>query len=156
MYIKKVEKFHKLFDCPILDSPTIIDEDRFNLRVNLIKEELQELVDAHNNKDLVEVFDALCDLQYVLSGAILELGCSQWFDDAFLEVHASNMSKACGNIREAEETVQYYKEHKDTEAYIVPKGNKYLVLRKSDNKVLKSVNYQAVDLSGYIDNYIDL
>jgi predicted HAD superfamily Cof-like phosphohydrolase len=67
-----VSEFHKLFDAPILDIPQIPDLKRAKLRVSLIQEELNELQEAIDNNDLVEIADALGDLQYVLSGTILE------------------------------------------------------------------------------------
>ena len=67
-----VADFHQTFKHPILPTPTIPDENRCKLRVALIAEELKELEVAILEKDIVEVADALCDIQYVLSGAILE------------------------------------------------------------------------------------
>ena len=69
-----VTEFHTLFDSPILDTPQIPDLKRAQLRVALLQEELNELQEAINTDDLVEVADAFADLQYVLSGAILEFG----------------------------------------------------------------------------------
>ena len=67
-----VSDFHRLFDAPILDIPQIPDLKRATLRVSLLQEELDEFKDAITDNNLVEVADALGDLQYVLSGAILE------------------------------------------------------------------------------------
>lgn len=72
--LTSVAEFHKTFKHPILPTPTIPDEQRCKLRVSLIAEELKELEEAIAAKDLVEVADALCDIQYVLSGAVLEFG----------------------------------------------------------------------------------
>ncbi len=63
------------------------------LRLHLLQEELAELAEAMLEDDLVGCLDALCDLQYVLSGAVLSLGLQDVFDEAFAEVHRSNMSK---------------------------------------------------------------
>ena len=71
--LNSVAEFHKTFKHPILYSPTIPDEDRCELRVNLIAEELKELEEAIQDNDLVEVADALCDIQYVLSHYYLQL-----------------------------------------------------------------------------------
>ena len=66
--------------------------DKINaLRVNLIKEELDELIEAMNKKDLVEVADALTDILYVTYGAGHAFGIN--LDDCFEEVQSSNMSK---------------------------------------------------------------
>src|SRR5882762_3832709 len=90
-----VAEFHQTFKHPIITSPQIPPEERCNLRISLIEEELRELEEAVKNKDIVEVADALCDIQYVLSGAILEFGLGGKFKDLFEEVQRSNMSKAC-------------------------------------------------------------
>lgn len=149
-YIDKVSKFHKTFEAPILESPEIPSEDRCNLRVSLLQEELNELSEAIKNKDIVEVADALCDLQYVLSGAILEFGLGQNFDEMFDEVQRSNMSKACESEREATETISYYRYKDETESMCKKVGDKWVVYRISDNKVLKSINYSPADLKKYL------
>lgn len=74
--LESVAQFHNLFRCPVLNSPTLPSSDRCGLRVSLLKEELQELEDAIAQDNLVEVADALADIQYVLSGAVLEFGAS--------------------------------------------------------------------------------
>ena len=77
--LSSVAAFHTLFKCPILPAPVIPDEKRCALRVSLIREELQELEDAIKENDLIEVADALADIQYVLSGAVLEFGMASRF-----------------------------------------------------------------------------
>ena len=72
--LNQVAEFHKTFNAPILETPQIPSEQRCQLRVDLLQEELDELSQALKDKDLVEVADALCDIQYVLSGAVLEFG----------------------------------------------------------------------------------
>ena len=61
------------------------------LRVDLIEEEVEELVEAIANKDMVEIADALTDILYVVYGAGHAFGID--LDECFTEVHASNMSK---------------------------------------------------------------
>ena len=145
-----VAKFHETFKHPILSAPGIPSEDRCKLRVALIAEELKELEVAILEKDIVEVADALCDIQYVLAGAILEFGLGERFKDLFEEVQRSNMSKACDTEKEAQETVAHYLRKDGTECYYVKAGDKYLVYRKSDNKTIKSINYSPADLQGLI------
>jgi len=116
------------------------------LRVSLLSEELDELKEAIAANDLVEIADALCDLQYVLSGAVLEFGLGERFVDLFNEVQRSNMSKACQSLEEAEQTVKFYRDKDGTEAEIVEENGLWKVYRKSDNKVLKSINYSPADL----------
>ena len=62
-----------------------------SLRISLIEEELRELCEAVNDKDIVEVADALADLLYVVYGAGHAFGIN--LDLAFNNVHVSNMSK---------------------------------------------------------------
>lgn len=149
--LNQVADFHRTFKAPILDSPQIPSADRCKLRVNLIAEELKELQEAIENNDLIEVADALCDIQYVLSGAVLEFGLGEKFVDLFNEVQRSNMSKACSTHEEAEATVKHYFEKDGTEAEIMKDGDKFLVYRTVDNKVLKSVGYSPADLKGILE-----
>ena len=106
--LSMVAEFHKVFKHPILDTPQLPDDKRCKLRVSLLAEELKELEHAIEQKDLVEIADAFCDLQYVLSGAILEFGLGDKFEQLFKEVQRSNMSKACNTEEEAIQTVAYY------------------------------------------------
>lgn len=141
-----VAEFHKTFKHPILDKPAIPSEDRCKLRVALIAEELKELEVAILEKDIVEVADALCDIQYVLAGAILEFGLGEKFKALFEEVQRSNMSKACTSEDEAKKTVAHYLQKDGTECYYKEEGEKWLVYRKSDNKTIKSIGYSPANL----------
>ena len=140
-----VSKFHEVFKHPIQKSPLIPDKKRCDLRVALIQEELNELQEAIAENDLIEVADALCDIQYVLAGAVLEFGLGDKFSELFNEVQRSNMSKACTSEAEAQKTVDFYAKN-GTEADISMSDGKYLIYRKSDNKTLKSVNYSPANL----------
>lgn len=144
--LRMVAEFHTTFKHPILTNPAIPDEARCRLRIALIAEELKEMEVAILEKDLVGVADALCDIQYVLSGAILEFGLGEKFNDLFKEVQRSNMSKACNSVEEAEKTIQFYKDKDGTECYYRQEGDKWLVYRKSDNKTIKSIGYSPADL----------
>ncbi|MEH6306046.1 nucleoside triphosphate pyrophosphohydrolase family protein [Olivibacter sp. CPCC 100613] len=147
--LTSVAEFHKTFKHPILENPTIPSEQRCKLRVSLIAEELKELEEAIQNNDLVEVADALCDIQYVLSGAILEFGLAEKFKTLFDEVQRSNMSKACKNIEEAEATIHHYK-NKGVDCFYERQGDLFLVYRTEDRKTLKSVNYSPANLKAII------
>ncbi len=149
-----VADFHKTFKHPILEEPTIPSEDRCKLRVALIAEELKELEEAIKDKDITEVADALCDIQYVLSGAILEFGLGKKFKPLFEEVQRSNMSKACNTEKEAVDTVAFYKAKDNTDCYYREEGGRWLVYRKSDNKTIKSVNYSPADLKKILQNQV--
>jgi len=148
--LNSVAAFHHLFNLPVLEKPQIPHEKRCELRMALLTEELKELQQAIEDKDLVGIADALCDLQYVLSGAVLEFGLGNHFKALFDEVQRSNMSKACKTIAEAEATVAYYQNEKQTDCYYEEKEGEYLVFRRSDKKVLKSVNYSPADLAGML------
>ncbi len=84
--LNDVKKFHELFDLPVLETPQIPDEKRCSLRVSLLQEELDELKEAIENQDIIGIADALSDLQYVLSGAVLEFGLGGKFKKLFDEV----------------------------------------------------------------------
>jgi predicted HAD superfamily Cof-like phosphohydrolase len=148
--LNSVAKFHDTFDAPILDKPQIPSEERCKLRVSLLQEELNELKQAIEDKDIVEIADALADIQYVLSGAILEFGLGDKFKELFDEVQRSNMSKACETQEIAEATAKKYFEKDGTESYIEQKGEFFIVYRKGDNKVLKSVSYSPADLESIL------
>jgi predicted HAD superfamily Cof-like phosphohydrolase len=148
--LNQVAEFHRTFKHPVLDQPTIPAPERCELRVNLLAEELKELQEAIDQQDLTGIADALCDLQYVLSGAVLEFGLGEKFRALFDEVQRSNMSKACDSLEEAEATREYYLKRDGTESYIQQDGDHWLVFRTSDNKTLKSVNYSPPDLEGVL------
>ncbi|UXP31598.1 nucleoside triphosphate pyrophosphohydrolase family protein [Reichenbachiella agarivorans] len=149
--LNQVAEFHKTFKHPIVTSPAIPDAKRCALRVELISEELKELEQAIKDKDMVEIADALCDIQYVLSGAVLEFGLGDKFVELFNEVQRSNMSKACKTLEEAEATVKHYKENKATESYIKEEDGLFLVYRKDDDKTLKSIAYSPADIKGILE-----
>src|SRR5476651_1732276 len=144
--LNQVDEFHNTFKHPIVADPAIPSKQRSQLRIELLAEELKELQQAVNDNDLVEIADALCDLQYVLSGAVLEFGLGEKFKELFDEVHRSNMSKACKTIEEANKTIAHYKNNGNTESYYKEIDGLYLVYRKPDDKTLKSVNYSPADL----------
>lgn len=150
-YIKMVEEFHTTFKAPILETPQIPSADRAALRVSLLQEEINELKEAIANNDLVEVFDAFLDIQYVLSGALLEFGLKNVFDEGFAEVQRSNMSKACNSEQEAIDTLDFYKSKDGTEGYYKEDGDKWLVYRNGDDKVLKNKYYSAASLNNFVE-----
>lgn len=146
--LNDVAKFHDTFNLPIENEPLIPAKKRCELRVSLLQEELNELKEAIENDDLVEVADALCDIQYVLSGAILEFGLGDKFKELFDEVQRSNMSKTCKTIEEAQATQKHYLDTKGVDSFVEPKNEEFLVYRSNDKKVLKSVNYSPADIKG--------
>lgn len=149
--LNQVADFHRTFNAPILNTPQIPSEQRCELRVNLLQEELNELSQAIKDNDLVEIADALCDIQYVLSGAVLEFGLGDKFVELFNEVQRSNMSKACSTEEEAQRTLEHYKQKDGTEGYYKQVGDKWVTYRNGDDKVLKSVGYSPANIKGMLD-----
>ncbi len=118
--IEMVREFHRVFEQPDSDRPNVTDSDVNRLRINLLREELDELEDALDAGDPVETLDALTDLQYVLDGSYLQLGFADVKDAAIAEVHRSNMSKLDENGRP---------------------------VRRADGKIIKGANYSPPDLT---------
>ena len=87
----KVGTFMKTFGQEVKTKPSFSSDKINKLRIDLIKEELEELTVAMNNKDLLEVADALTDILYVTYGAGHAFGID--LDKCFDEVQKSNMSK---------------------------------------------------------------
>ena len=87
----KVGIFMKTFGQEVKNKPSFSSEKINKLRIDLIKEELDELTDAIKNRDLLEVADALTDILYVTYGAGHAFGID--LDKCFDEVQNSNMSK---------------------------------------------------------------
>jgi len=148
--LNQVAEFHKTFKHPIEQSPIIPSKQRSDLRVSLLVEEVKELQQAIEDNNLVEVADALCDIQYVLAGAILEFGLADKFKDLFDEVHRSNMSKACKSVEEANQTIAHYKAKDDSDSYFKEEDSLFLVYRTKDDKTLKSINYSPADLQSIL------
>ncbi|GAA4417344.1 nucleoside triphosphate pyrophosphohydrolase family protein [Nibrella viscosa] len=147
--LNQVAEFHRTFHHPILDTPQLPAENRCQLRVALLAEELKELEVAILEKDIVAVADALCDLQYVLSGAVLEFGLGEKFRTLFDEVQRSNLSKACLTEEEAQATVDHYRS-KGVDCHYIGSEGKFLVYRTADNKTLKNINYSPADLESIL------
>jgi len=91
--VKSLLEFNKAFDIPKLDHPGLGTDELIELRIKLLTEEVQEYAEAARSGDLVEVLDALADIGYILAGTIINHGMQEIFDDAFNEVHRSNMAK---------------------------------------------------------------
>ena len=87
----KVGIFMKTFGQDVKNKPSFSTDKINKLRIDLIKEELDELTEAMKNKDLLEVADALTDILYVTYGAGHAFGIN--LDKCFDEVQNSNMSK---------------------------------------------------------------
>ena len=86
-----VKKFMKTFGQEVKEKAEFPSHKIISLRYELIKEELTELEEAINKKDIKEVADALTDILYVTYGAGHAFGIN--LDKCFEEVQKSNMSK---------------------------------------------------------------
>lgn len=91
-----LREFHRVFGAAMQDKPGTIDDTTFNLRVRLIREEIDELFTAMTANDLVEIADACADLCYVVIGTAVAYGIP--LDKVWEEVHRSNMAKAPGGV----------------------------------------------------------
>ena len=88
---EKVKNFMQIFGQEVKKKPSFSSEKINNLRYNVIKEEIEELKEAIDKKDIIEVADALTDILYVTYGAGHAFGID--LDKCFDEVQNSNMSK---------------------------------------------------------------
>lgn len=122
--LEQVQEFHETYGLPVEAAPKIDDEKTNALRINLLAEELDELKEALEAGDIIEVLDALTDLQYVLDGAYLSFGLHDVKIAAFDEVHRSNMSKLGADGKP--------------------------IRRPEDGKVLKGPNYFEPDLGQFV------
>tara|TARA_B100001778_G_C18239410_1_gene472702 strand:- start:66 stop:437 length:372 start_codon:yes stop_codon:yes gene_type:complete len=118
---EKVGVFMKTFGQDVKQSSSFSTDKINELRISLIKEELDELIEAMNKKDLVELADALTDILYVTYGAGHAFGIN--LDECFEEVQNSNMSKLDNNGKP---------------------------IYNDKGKVMKGPNYFKPDLSKYV------
>ena len=116
-------EFNEAFDIPKLDAPGLSSEDMIELRIKLLREEVEEYAEAARAGDMVEVLDALADIGYILAGTIINHGMQHIYDNAFNEVHRSNMAKLVDGK----------------------------VIRREDGKVLKPEGWQAPQLAQFLD-----
>ncbi len=93
----KVRRFHELFKCKTAEIPMHLTLSEQELRVRLMREELQELDTAMALSDMVGVADGIADLLYVTLGTAVAYGIN--IDPIFETVHNSNMSKIGGEVR---------------------------------------------------------
>ena len=85
--------FNRACDMSIAKKEYIGTEKEYQLKYDLMKEELDEYLASCKNEDYVEMCDGVVDMMYILLGIILHHGMQNFFFDMFDEVHRSNMSK---------------------------------------------------------------
>ena len=152
-FVSEVEEFNTLMNKPNNYEP-IIPENRLEWEFvyNFILEELEEYKQACETGNIVEVLDALCDITYVSlgNGAMLH-GLKDKVWPAYMEVQASNLSKACSTQEEAETTVEVRSKEQGQPCHWEKVGDKYVVYRSSDRKVMKNINYFKPNLKQFFE-----
>ena len=100
--------------------------------------------------DIVEVLHALCDITYVSlgNGAMLH-GLKDKVWKAYQEVQASNLSKACQTEEEAQKTIEKRSAEQGEACHYEKVGDKFIVYRTRDRKVMKNINYFRPDLKQF-------
>lgn len=150
-FVSEVEEFNATMgkNWQNRTTPTINPKDA-QFVIDFIQEELDELKVAVKEKNIIEVFDALLDITYVgLGNGALVFGLKDKMLEGYAEVQASNMSKICNSIEEAEETVKIRSEQQGEPCHYKEINGKYVVYRTSDSKVMKSINYFRPDLTKF-------
>ena len=149
-FVSEVEEFNSLMNKPNNYVPTIPAKSEWDFVYNFVLEELEEYKQACESGDIVEILDALCDIAYVSigNGAMLH-GLKDKIWPAYMEVQASNLSKACSTQEEAQKTVETRSKEQGEACHYEQVGNKYIVYRTRDRKVMKSINYFKPDLKQF-------
>jgi predicted HAD superfamily Cof-like phosphohydrolase len=152
-FVSEVETFNKTMGKPNNYTPNIPSEKEWRFVYDFILEELEEYKHACETGNIVEILDALCDITYVSlgNGAMLH-GLKDKIMPAYQEVQASNMSKACKTLEEAEETVKVRSEQQGEPCHIEQQGEYWVVYRTRDRKVMKSINYFKPNLKQFFTN----
>jgi NTP pyrophosphatase (non-canonical NTP hydrolase) len=149
-FVSEVEIFNDTFGKPNNYTPVIPNDQKLlDFVVDFIYEETEELKEAIEQKDIVEVLDAIFDILYVAIGnATMVFGLKDRLLDAFNEVQASNMSKTCKTYTEALETIDFHLEQHGP-CYTKQVGDVWIVYRERDDKVMKSSNYFSPNLEQF-------
>ena len=149
-FVNEVEEFNLTFGKPNNYKPTIPNKKEWMFVYNFILEELEEYKEACERGDIVEVLDALCDITYVsLGNGTMLHGLKDKIWPAYQEVQASNMSKSCSTEDEAMLTVAARSKEQGEDCHYEEVGDRYVVYRSRDRKVMKSVNYFRPNLKQF-------
>lgn len=149
-FVSEVETFNQTMGKPNTYTPNIPDRKEWEFVYNFILEELEEYKHACETGNIVEVLDALCDITYVATGnGVMLHGLKDKFVDAYNEVQASNMSKACQTEEEAIATCESEAKRIGEDTHYEKVGEYWIVYRTRDRKVLKSINYFKPNLSKF-------
>lgn len=115
-YVQRIAEWELACGMTLPWAPTLFDKAKQVLRVRLLREEVDELEAAFWAGDIVEVADALGDIDYLTQGAAVLQGIPLY--EVFCEIHRSNMTKVSGGV----------------------------VIKRDDGKILKPSSYEAPDL----------
>ena len=152
-FVDEVEEFNKTFGKPNKYEPTIPEKKEWQFVYDFILEELEEYRQACENGDIVEVLDALCDIAYVsLGNGTMLHGLKDKIWPAYQEVQGSNMSKSCVDEKEALETITIRSKEQAEPCHHEKVGDRYVVYRTRDRKVMKAINYYRPNLKQFFTN----
>ena len=152
-FVDEVETFNATFGKPNNYEPTIPEEKEWKFVYDFILEELEEYREACERGDIVEVLDALCDITYVsLGNGTMLHGLKNKIWPAYQEVQGSNMSKSCSTEEEALDTVSLRTKEQAESCHHEKVGDRYVVYRTRDRKVMKAINYYRPNLKQFFTN----
>ena len=150
-FVDEVQEFNDTMGKPNNYEPTVGKKDQWIFVYNFILEELEEYKEACEKGDIVGILDALCDITYVsLGNGTMLHGLKGQIWEAYQEVQASNMSKACSSEEEAQETVRVRSKEQEEACHYEKVGDYYIVYRTRDRKVMKNVNYFRPNLKQFL------
>jgi hypothetical protein len=132
-FVDEVEEFNSLMNKPNNYEPTIPEKKEWEFVYNFVLEELEEYREACKRGDIVEILDALCDIAYVsLGNGTMLHGLKDKIWPAYQEVQASN-------------------EEQGEPCHYEMVGDKYIVYRTRDRKVMKNINYFRPNLKQFFN-----
>jgi hypothetical protein len=150
-FISEVEEFNNAMGKSWQNrtTPTINIADA-QFVIDFIEEELDELKEAVQDNNIIEVFDALLDIAYVgLGNGALVFGLKDKIEKGYAEVQASNLSKICKTEEEAIETVKVRSEQQGEPCHFEKVGEGFVVYRSRDMKVMKALSYFSPNLAQF-------
>ena len=149
-FVDEVQEFNETFGKPNNYEPTIPEKKEWMFVYDFIQEELAEYKEACERGDIVEILDALCDITYVsLGNGTMLHGLKGKIWKAYQEVQASNMLKSCEDKLVAEDTIKIRSEEQGEPCHSEKVGDRYVVYRTRDRKVMKSINYFRPNLKQF-------
>jgi len=146
-FVSEVEEFNNLFNKPNNYTPNVASEKDWKFVYDFIKEELEEYKEACEQKDIIGILDALCDIAYVsLGNGTMLHGLKTKIWPAYSEVQRSNLSKACKTAQEAIDTLKQRTKEQEEPCHVEQFGDMYIVYRTRDRKVMKNIYFTEPDL----------